>query len=113
MNVPLTATVTGIGLTIGISLIVGTVAVEQKESLITTTDTAALNAADASVGYIKDPDTHPCLTAAEILETVSARLEMCELDESTGDVRITASKLTVVGRLYARSHAGQHELFDN
>ena len=106
MNVPLTATITGITLAIGIPLIVGTVAVHQKESLHGATDNAALSAADEVVGY----SAHQTLTRAEprylSLKVQAAQLESCEVETETGHVRVTASKQTIIGRVYARAHSG-------
>ncbi|MGO1434962.1 MAG: hypothetical protein ACTJFR_03585 [Canibacter sp.] len=106
MNVPLTATITGITLAIGIPLIVGTVAVHQKESLHGATDNAALSAADEVVGYSAAPDFDPCGAARLSLEVQAAQLESCEVETETGHVRVTASKQTIIGRVYARAHAG-------
>lgn len=65
-------------------------------------DAAALAAADAALGWI---DSDPCTIAETVVNAAQVRLDSCDANLESGQVRISVSVQTMFGRVTERAHA--------
>ncbi len=103
MSAPLLIACAATTLALGLPILGGASALENRHRVAAAADSAALAAADAAGGWIA---ADPCALAAEVAAAASVSLSECSVDENTGVATVVVQASTVLGVVAIRARAG-------